>query len=399
MCLGGLLAQLLAPTIGRCSPGETSLTGARLVKERLDQMEQAPKSAKPNMKVYVIQPGDNLCSILEKAGIAKKDALYISRKADRAYKLRKMRSGTTLELYFSPDNAGLQEVDYNVSSMKKVILYNGRVINLVKAPSQAQASVSREQLHKAGPSPAWICAPQAKNLEPDAPASNIKLFSSYNYGLPHDVQDAPEDQYEMLANGQVLSPLLPSPDSDRANSNIKERPSTKHHKNTAARNKRHVHAAKSDQDCFLKAPLAYRRVTSGFSYDRINPITNVEQPHLGIDYSAPTGTPVHSIGPGKVLFYGWGGGYGKTVRIMHNNGYVSQYAHLSRFVRGITPGKRVRKGETIGYVGMTGLATGPHLDFRIVYRGSFINPVKVEGGTGRISSKGDTGKTHRASKG
>jgi murein DD-endopeptidase MepM/ murein hydrolase activator NlpD len=157
--------------------------------------------------------------------------------------------------------------------------------------------------------------------------------------------------------------------------------------------------AKRGQPRFLKAPLAYRRISSGYSYRRLNPITNEEQPHLGIDYSAPSGTPVHSLGPGKVLFSGWDSGYGKTVRIAHNNGYITQYAHLSRFARGIAPGKKVKRGETIGYVGMTGLATGPHLDFRVERKGVFVNPLKVEGTSWKVSSGNEAGKLHKAARG
>jgi murein DD-endopeptidase MepM/ murein hydrolase activator NlpD len=158
-------------------------------------------------------------------------------------------------------------------------------------------------------------------------------------------------------------------------------------KTAEAKKARDKRVAKAPEPMFLKAPLSYRRVSSGFSYSRVNPITNLAQPHLGIDYSASSGTPVHSIGAGRVQYVGWDGGYGKTIRVVHNNGYISQYGHLSRFARNIMMGKRVRKGETIGYVGTTGLATGPHLDFRITHLGSYINPLKLDTGTKKLMSR------------
>jgi murein DD-endopeptidase MepM/ murein hydrolase activator NlpD len=100
-----------------------------------------------------------------------------------------------------------------------------------------------------------------------------------------------------------------------------------------------------------------------------------------------------------VNFIGWDGGYGKTIRIMHANGYISQYGHLSHYSQNIIVGKRVRKGETIGYVGMTGLATGPHLDFRITHRGTYINPENIEYSSQKFPSKKSAGKQRRVSRG
>jgi murein DD-endopeptidase MepM/ murein hydrolase activator NlpD len=129
---------------------------------------------------------------------------------------------------------------------------------------------------------------------------------------------------------------------------------------------------------FLKAPLNYRRISSEFSHRRLHPIYNVVRPHLGIDFAAPIGTPVCSLGPGKVVFKGWVSGFGETIRIRHPVGYVSYYGHLSRFAKGIKVGKKVEQGDVIGYVGTTGISTGPHLDFRVSCNGRFVNPLKLK---------------------
>jgi murein DD-endopeptidase MepM/ murein hydrolase activator NlpD len=130
---------------------------------------------------------------------------------------------------------------------------------------------------------------------------------------------------------------------------------------------------KSVESAFLKAPLNYRRISSHFTYKRFHPILKKYRPHLGIDYAAPTGTPVSSIGNGTVTFAGRKGGLGNAVIIKHPNGYISWYGHLSRFARGVRKGVRVKKGQVIAYVGSTGLSTGPHLDFRIQRNGKFLN--------------------------
>lgn len=125
---------------------------------------------------------------------------------------------------------------------------------------------------------------------------------------------------------------------------------------------------------FLRAPLPYSRVTSSFSAHRFHPVLKVSRPHYGVDYGAPVGTPVRVTAAGTVISAGWDGGGGKTVKVRHPNGYLTGYLHLSRFADGIRPGARVRQGELIGYVGQTGLATGPHLDYRVQRDGTWIDP-------------------------
>jgi murein DD-endopeptidase MepM/ murein hydrolase activator NlpD len=129
---------------------------------------------------------------------------------------------------------------------------------------------------------------------------------------------------------------------------------------------------------FLKAPLNYRRIASGFSYNRMHPILKYRRPHLAVDYSAPTGTPVQSIGDGTVIHAAYSGGAGNYVKIKHNSIYTTGYMHLSGYGKGIRKGVRVRQGDVIGYVGSTGLSTGPHLDFRVWKNGVHIDPLKLE---------------------
>jgi murein DD-endopeptidase MepM/ murein hydrolase activator NlpD len=129
---------------------------------------------------------------------------------------------------------------------------------------------------------------------------------------------------------------------------------------------------KSMKKAFLHSPLKFAApITSHFSLHRFHPILKEYRAHLGIDYGAPTGTPVQTIGDGKVIFAGAKGGDGNLVKIQHTNGYTTYYMHLSKIL--VRNGQRVEQGQSIGLVGMTGLATGPHLDFRIQLRGEFLN--------------------------
>ena len=128
---------------------------------------------------------------------------------------------------------------------------------------------------------------------------------------------------------------------------------------------------------FLATPVKYRRISDKFTYKRWHPILKRYRAHLGIDYAANRGTPIHAAGNGKIVQLGRKGGYGKTITIRHDNGYKTLYAHMKGYKRGMKRGKWVKKGQTIGYVGSTGLSTGPHLHFGLYKNNRAINPNSV----------------------
>ncbi len=131
---------------------------------------------------------------------------------------------------------------------------------------------------------------------------------------------------------------------------------------------------------FLKAPLKFSRISSGFSNSRLHPVLKIRRPHHGVDYAAPSGTPVYAIGDGKIIkaSHGYNRGGGNMIKIRHNGVYSTAYLHLKGFAKGIKVGEYVKQGDIIAYVGATGLATGPHLDFRFYKNGKAIDPLKVK---------------------
>jgi len=129
---------------------------------------------------------------------------------------------------------------------------------------------------------------------------------------------------------------------------------------------------------FLKAPLSFSRISSGFTMRRRHPITHRVKAHPAIDYAAPKGTPIHTVGDGAIIFASHKRFNGNCVKVRHPNGWVTMYNHLSKFGKNIRPGKKVAQGQVIGYVGSTGLSTGPHLDFRMFRNGASVNPLKVK---------------------
>ncbi len=127
----------------------------------------------------------------------------------------------------------------------------------------------------------------------------------------------------------------------------------------------------------LRAPLKYSRISSGFSYSRLHPIHRVYRPHTGVDYAAPSGTPVHSVADGVVTFRAYKGAAGNMIKIKHANKIETGYLHLRGYAKGLRVGSRVKQGQLIGYVGSTGGSTGPHLDYRVWRNGVAINPLKI----------------------
>ena len=140
---------------------------------------------------------------------------------------------------------------------------------------------------------------------------------------------------------------------------------------------------KNVKKSILKTPLDGARISSNFGM-RKHPISGFNKMHKGVDFAAPTGTPIYAGGNGVIEFLGTNGGYGKYIRIRHNNGYKTAYAHLSKYKKGISKSIRVNQGDVIGYVGNTGNSTGPHLHYEIMYNGKHVNPLKLKLPSGKV---------------
>ncbi|HRO66297.1 MAG TPA: peptidoglycan DD-metalloendopeptidase family protein [Pseudobdellovibrionaceae bacterium] len=132
---------------------------------------------------------------------------------------------------------------------------------------------------------------------------------------------------------------------------------------------------KSLRRMFLKSPIRYGRITSGFNLRRFHPILKVPRPHIGVDYGAPIGTPVRAVGDGVVTLASWSGGGGNVIKVRHNSTYETAYKHLSGYAKNVKKGARVQQGQVIGFVGNTGLSTGPHLHFEFYQSGRFVDPL------------------------
>lgn len=174
---------------------------------------------------------------------------------------------------------------------------------------------------------------------------------------------------EKIGNGRILAAEF---------SNAGKTHRTVRYTNAQGESNYYTPDGRSMRQTFLRAPVDFRRISSHFQKARYHPILGKKRPHKGVDYAAPTGTQIWAAGDGTVEFIGTKGGYGKTIILKHDENHTTLYGHMSRFHESLEQGSRVRQGDVIGYVGMTGLATGPHLHYEFRIDGKHMDPVKVE---------------------
>jgi len=316
----------------------------------------------------------NRCSVPMKIqlglGLGADAAPTLLSSCDTLFDVRKLRAGNRYEAYSLHDS--LQYVVYEQNRIDRIVFrctapysawkYSRPVEPQVKTADITITSSLWNDLRHAGASPLLIVA-----LE-DIYEWSVDFFGLqegdrfrvlYHQQVCEDEVIAVDSLWyaEFIRDGEVLPAVFfdPGDGSDRYwNAD-----------------------GKSLKKAFLKAPLKFTRISSGFSYRRRHPVSGKVKPHTAVDYAAPTGTPVRAIGAGTVLSAGWSGGGGNMVKIKHNGVYTSAYLHLSRFAKGIRAGRHVSQGEVIGYVGSTGVSTGPHLDFRVWKNGTPVNPLKL----------------------
>ena len=351
--------------------------------------------------IYEVQNGDILISILEKYGVSEGDALTASKKMDRKI-LKKIKPGGEIDLTYNKERTSIIEIGYTFRDEKRKVLYSGKGLavvdfNRASVAKYNQAEVvglSRKETKTSvidsfepvkaecdkGLSERLLSAQTRQKLY--SVKARKEVFQKNSIPLPAELIAADLEFIPGMVPWEIsdksYGPLNTYGDDSNDFSIFNAPQSVKNRfRNFIHRERLMLLRAKlAAKREFLKAPLAYKRITSKFAW-RINPITGNPEHHTGVDYAAQYGTPVKSIGIGKVIFSGWRNGYGETIQVRHHDGYVSQYAHLSRFGKEITEGKAVKRGEIIGYVGSSGMSTGPHLDLRVMKSGVYVNPLTL----------------------
>jgi murein DD-endopeptidase MepM/ murein hydrolase activator NlpD len=367
-----------------CAAGALSL--AFVFKQRLataaefDHQLQLAKNEAARIREQVILPiekrvsaRENFTTALQKFGLTAEEAANASAAAQHAYNLRQVRAGNTITVGRSVEGA-LREIDYKIDAdrMLKIVPDDrGFSAQVREIPSKMQVAAVIGRIDDS-----------LFNAVEDAGESAelaMRLAQIFAYDLDFYTDPRKGDTFCLVlekkkyTNGQTAGygRILAA---EYQNAGKKYQALLFH--DPQGRPGFYSADGKSLQKAFLRSPLKFGApVTSHFSRARFHPILKIYRPHMGTDYGAPVGTPVQTIGSGRVIFAGRKGGEGNLVQISHSNGYETMYLHLSRmFVRN---GEHVEIGKTIGLVGSTGLSTGPHLDFRILQKGQFKNFEKL----------------------
>ncbi len=313
--------------------------------------------------------GENFAGALQQFGLSSSEVNDAIAAAQRAYNLRQLRAGNSITVGRSVEGT-LREINYKIDA--------DRMLHIVPQPQGFAAEVKEIPTH----TEVAVVSGQLDDslfnaIEEVGESAEVAMRMAQIFGYDLDFYTDPRrgdtfrlviekkkyDHGETAGYGRILA-------AEYVNGSRIYQALLFH--DPVGRMAYYTADGKSLQKAFLRSPLKFGApVTSHFSKARFHPILKTYRPHLGTDYGAPTGTPVQTIGSGRVVFAGRKGGDGNMVHVAHSNGYETYYLHLSRiFVR---EGERVEIGKTIGLVGMTGLATGPHLDFRIAQKGQFRN--------------------------
>jgi len=316
-----------------------------------------------------VRAGENFKVALQKFGLSSEEAAGASVAAQRAFNLRQVRAGNTITVGRSMEGQ-LREIDYMIDADRMLKITpedKGYIAQIREIPSRTEVVAVNGTLDDS----------LFNAVEDAGETAELTMRLSQIFGYDMDFYTDPRkgDTFRVVlekkryANGQTASyGKIFAAEYD--NGGRKYQALLFH--DPAGQPGYYTAEGRSLQKAFLRSPLKFgAAVTSHFSRARFHPILKTYRPHMGTDYGAPVGTPVQTIGSGRVVFAGRKGGEGNMVQIAHANGYETMYLHLSRmFVRA---GEHVEIGKTIGLVGSTGLSTGPHLDFRILQRGQYKN--------------------------
>jgi murein DD-endopeptidase MepM/ murein hydrolase activator NlpD len=318
-------------------------------------------------------PAGNFVKALQKLGLSSSEASSASAAAQHAFNLRQVRAGNTITLERTPTGA-LREIDYKLDSdrLLQLVPHDGNFSAEVKPISSTlEVSALSGRIDDS--------LFNAMQQSGGSAELTMRLAQIFGYDLDFYTDPRKGDTFRVVvekkkyADGQSVSfgKILAA---EYDNGGKKYQALLFH--DPGGQSAYYTADGKSLQKEFLRSPLKFAApVTSHFSQARFHPILKIYRAHLGTDYGAPIGTPVQSIGNGKVKFAGRKGGEGNMVDILHNNGYETMYLHLARMY--VRVGERVGIGKIIGVVGSTGLSTGPHLDFRILQKGQYKNFEKL----------------------
>lgn len=319
-----------------------------------------------------IRSGDSLSALFDRSGLSAQELIKVTSDQIAAEPLRRLYPGEQLKLRI--DNATLAELvyDYDIThSLRMVRVGDGFESRIIEKPLETRTS------QRAGViSDSLFQSAQSVGLSDRLTMELAEIFGwDIDFALDIKKGDSFAVIYEEIflngekvRDGKIIAASF---------SNHGETFNAIRYTNSQGNTDYYTPDGHSMRKAFLRTPVDFSRISSGFSLARFHPILNKIRAHKGVDYAASTGTPIKSTGDGKIVFRGVKGGYGNVVIVQHGATYSTLYGHMSAFARGLQSGSHVRQGQVIGYVGKSGLASGPHLHYEFLVNGVHRNPLTV----------------------
>ena len=322
----------------------------------------------------LVKPNQSLSVILQKHGLTVNQVHQLVQAADSVFDVRKIRSGQAYAVFTTKDSMHIPSFFVYEEDPRSYVVFDVRGEYKVSRGYHPVKWVSKQAMGEVESS-LWV-AMQKQDTDPQLAVvlSNIFGWTIDFFGIQKKdeyrvLYEQEEVDGKRLLNFNVIAASFRHGDSTYYAITFEQDGEVLYYNDKV----------NSLEGAFLKAPLDYFRITSRFTNSRFHPVLKRYRAHHGVDYAAPVGTPVYAIGSGRVIDKGYQAkGGGNYVKIKHNSMYTTIYMHLSRFAKGLKVGKTVAQKEVIGYVGSTGLSTGPHSDFRVYENGKPINPLTIK---------------------
>ncbi len=326
-----------------------------------------------SLKAYTIAEGDTFATAVESFGIGYSEMLNIVSSSQEIYDFTSVRLGR--ELRYKKEGAAVVYVEYDIDTEDKVVV---KKTAAGYSATREPIPYTYEDTYGAGTIESSLFLDGNKAGLSDALILDMADILGWSIDFATAVQAG--DSFKVVYQKRFRNGQEASHGDIYAISftNMEQVHTATLFPDAEGNNRYYDPDGNSMVRQFLKAPLKYSRITSGFAYARFHPVIGKNVPHLAIDYAAPIGTPVLATADGTVTMARYNGGFGNYIDIKHNGIYATQYAHLSAYAKGIRPGVHVSQGDVIGYVGSTGWSTGPHLHYQIKKNGTLVNPLTIE---------------------
>jgi len=383
-----LSASVLPPPVISLTPSLDSAPPSTPISNHAQPIVQTPSEQpadasipNPELKTVdvTIEKGSSLSKIFAQLSLPSSELDQIIKLGSDAKSLTRLRTGESISLELSNEQAGdaqLQRLSYELGfdrTLHVVRTEDGKFkAEVEQHPLEYRQALGHGTIHDS-----FYNAATDAGMAPSVVMQLADIFG-WKINFLADIQDGDsfsilyESVYkngEQVTTGDILAASFTN------NGKLYQ---AVRHSDSAGNTAYYTPDGKSLERGFLRYPVDFSRISSGFTHARLHPVLNVVREHKGVDFAAPTGTPIHASADGKITFQGWKGGYGKVVMLQHDGVYSTVYGHMSRFDPSLSQGESVKQGQVIGYVGATGYATGPHLHYEFRINGQHQDPLSAK---------------------